>query len=184
MNRSALLDRVRRTRLPSGRRARAKSDAHRLAAEIRGELASLGLLEEQSAAAPQETDTFTLRARGSILHDFYSGIECVFVRIAEERGGGVPKGGQWRRQLLRDMGLEIPGLRPAVIDEALERSLGDFLRFRHVFRNVYGFTLEEQRMRPLEDRLPLVLGAFRRQLDEFLAWMAEHGGGSASGEKA
>lgn len=158
--------------------------ARRLAAEIRGELASLALLEEQSAAAPRETDTFSLRARGSILHDFYNGIERVFVRIAEELNGGVPKGDQWHRQLLRDMSLEIPGLRLAVIDEDLERSLGDFLRFRHVFRNVYGFALEEQRMRPLEDRLPSVLGALRRQLDEFLVWMVGDGGGSASGERA
>ena len=145
--------------------------ARRLAAEIRGEFVSLGLLEEQSAAAPQENDTFSLRARGSILHDFYNGIERVFVRIAEELNGGVPKGDQWHRQLVKDMSLEIPGVRPAVIDEDLARSLGDFLRFRHVFRNVYGFALEEQRMRPLEDRLPAVLRAFRRQVGEFLAWM-------------
>lgn len=80
------------------------------------------------------------------------------------------------------MSLEIPGLRPAVIDEDLERSLGDFLRFRHVFRNVYDFALEEQRMHPLEDRLPSVLGDFRRQLDEFVAWMVgDEGGGSEGG---
>ena len=145
--------------------------ARRLAAEIRGELASLALLEQQSATAPQAGDTFSLRARGSILHDFYNGIERVFVRIAEELNGGVPKGDQWHRQLLRDMSLEIPGLRPAVIDEDLERSLGDFLRFRHVFRSVYGFALEDRRMRPLEDDLPAVLSAFRRKVDGFLAWM-------------
>lgn len=154
----------------------------RLAAEIRGEFASLGRLEEQSAAAPREADTFSLRGRGSILHDFYSGIERVFVRIADELNGGVPKGDHWHRQLLRDMSLEIPGLRPAVIDEDLEHSLGDFLRFRHVFRNVYGFTLKDERMRPLEDKLPEVLGDFRRQLERFLVWMVGDGDSSASGE--
>ena len=155
--------------------------ARRLAAEIRGELRSLALLEEQGATAPRETDTYSLRARGSILHDFYNGIERIFVRTAEELNGGGPKGEQWPRQLLRDMSLEIPDLRPAVIDDELEGALGDFLRFRHVFRNVYGFSLEEQRMRPLEDRLPAVLGAFRRQLDEFLDWMIGDGDGSESG---
>ena len=29
---------------------------------------------------------------------------------------------------------------------------------------VYGFALEEQRMRPLEERLPAVLAAFRQQV--------------------
>ena len=145
--------------------------ARRLAAEIASELANLSLLEEQSADAPQGDDTFSLRARGSILHDFYSGIERVFVRIAEELNGGVPQGEQWHRQLVKDMSLEIPQVRPAVIDEELARSLGDFRRFRHVFRNVYGFALEDQRMRPLEARLPAVLAAFRRQVGEFLAWI-------------
>ena len=145
--------------------------ARRLAAEIASELASLTLLEEQSTGAPQGDDTFSLRARGSILHDFYSGIERVFVRIAEELNGGVPQGEQWHRQLVKDMSLEIPQVRPAVIDEELARSLGDFRRFRHVFRNVYGFALEDQRMRPLEARLPAVLAAFRRQVGEFLAWI-------------
>ncbi len=145
--------------------------ARRLAAEIANELECLSLLEEQSAGAPRGDDTFSLRARGSILHDFYSGIERVFVRIAEELDGGVPQGEQWHRQLAKDMSLEIPGVRPAVIAEELARSLGDFRRFRHVFRNVYGFALEDQRMRPLEERLPTVLSSFRRQVGEFLDWI-------------
>jgi hypothetical protein len=155
--------------------------ARRLAAEIASELESLSLLEEQSAGAPHGDDTFSLRARGSILHDFYSGIERVFVRIAEELNGGVPQGEQWHRQLVKDMSMEIPQVRPAVIDHELARSLGDFRRFRHVFRNVYGFALEDQRMRPLEERLPAVLAAFRRQVGEFLAWIVGGSNPVASG---
>lgn len=154
--------------------------ARRLAAEISNELENLSILEEQSASAPQGEDTFSLRARGSILHDFYSGIERVFVRIAEELNGGVPQGEQWHRQLVQDMCLEVPSVRPAVIDEEMVRSLGDFLRFRHVFRNVYGFALEEQRMRPLEEQLPVVLAAFRQQVGEFLTWIVGSGGGAVA----
>lgn len=155
--------------------------ARRLAAEVASELGNLGLLEEQSAAAPQGEDTFALRARASILHDFYSGVEKVFVRIAEELNGGVPQGEHWHRQLVKDMSLEIPEVRPAVIDEELARSLGDFRRFRHVFRNVYGFALEDGRMRTLEERLPAVLAAFRRQVEEFLGWVVEGRRPSAGG---
>ena len=145
--------------------------ARRLAAEIEHELQGLDALREELAAAPRNDDTFTLRARGSMLHDFYSGIERVFVRIAEELNGGVPQGEQWHRQIVTDMALDIPGVRPAVIDAALTEELGDFLRFRHVFRNVYGSLLQAERMRPLEERLPAVLAAFRRQVRAFLAWM-------------
>ena len=66
--------------------------ARRLAAEIEDELGRLDRLRDESATAPKEDDTFTLRARGSILHDFYNGVERVLVRIAEELNGGVPQG--------------------------------------------------------------------------------------------
>ncbi len=145
--------------------------ARRLAAEIEHELERLEQLREELAAAPREDDTFTLRARGSVLHDFYGGIERVFVRIAEELNGGVPHGEQWHRQMLTDMSLEIPDVRPAVIEQDLARQLADYLRFRHVFRNVYGSLLEAERMRPLEEGLPDVLAAFLTQLRVFLVWM-------------
>lgn len=144
--------------------------ARRLAAEIEEELGSLELLREQSAEVPQGEDSFTLRARGSILHDFYNGVERVFTRIAEELNGGLPQGDRWHQQLLKDMSLEIPGVRPAVIDARLANSLAEYLRFRHVFRNVYGFVLEAERMRPIEERLPVVLKAFREQVRAFLSW--------------
>lgn len=147
-----------------------KAFARRLAAEIEHELEHLEQLREELAAAPRDDDTFTLRARGSMLHDFYSGIERVFIRIAEELNGGVPQGEQWHRQLVTDMSLEIPEVRPAVIEPELARELGDYLRFRHVFRNVYGSLLEAGRMRPLDERLPAVLATFRTQVRAFLAW--------------
>ena len=146
--------------------------ARRLAAEIRHELDSLDQIRDQNAAAPRDDAIFTLRARGSILHDFYNGIERVFVRIAEELDGGVPQGDQWHRQLVTDMSIAIPGIRPAVIDPALADALGEFLRFRHVFRNVYGFVLDPERMRPLGERLPVVLATFRHQIQVFLTWLA------------
>lgn len=145
--------------------------ARRLAAEIEHELERLEQLRNELATAPRGDDTFTLRARGSMLHDFYSGIERVFVRIAEELNGGVPQGEQWHRQIVTDMSLEIRGVRPAVIDTALAEALADYLRFRHVFRNVYGSLLQAERMRPLEERLPDVLAALLTQVRTFLAWM-------------
>ena len=146
--------------------------ARRLAAEIEHDLERLEQLREELATAPRGDDTFTLRARGSILHDFYSGIERVFVRIAEELNGGLPQGEQWHLQIITDMSLEIPGVRPPVIDTALAEVLADFLRFRHVFRNVYGSPLQAERMPPLEERLPRVLASFLTQVRTFLAWMA------------
>ena len=114
-----------------------------------------------------------MRARGSILHDFYSAIERVFTRIARELNGGIPQGEQWHRQLLDDMRLDIPEVRPAVIEGPLAKVLGEYLGFRHLFRNVYGSVLDVARVTPLEDRLPDTLATFERQVRAFLSWVVE-----------
>ena len=149
--------------------------ARRLAAEVESELSSLADLDGELAKAPRHDDTYSLRARGSILHDFYNGIERVFLRIARELNGGVPRGDQWHRDLVDDMTLEIPEVRPAVIDQDLARALGDYLRFRHLFRNVYGGVLDAERMASLEERLPETLAAFRQRVEAFVSWMLDQG---------
>ena len=147
----------------------------RLKAEIESELAGLEALGSEWSGAPRHEDTYSLRARGSILHDFYTGIERIFVRIAAELNGGVPQSEQWHRELIQNMALEIPEVRPAVIDADLARILSEYLRFRHVFRNVYGYVREPERMRPLEERMPETLSVFHEQMTAFLSWMLGSG---------
>ena len=147
----------------------------RLAAEIEAELAGLDELERELANAPRQDDSYSLRARGSILHDFYGGVERVFVRIASELNGGVPRAEQWHRELVRNMTLEIPEVRPAVLDPALAEALGAYLRFRRLFRDVYGSVIEAERLHPLEERLPATLAAFRERIRAFLSWMLGSG---------
>lgn len=144
--------------------------ARRLAAEIEAEMATMAALGEEFASAPLGGDSYAIRARGSMLHDFYNCVERVFLRIARELNGGAPRGEQWHRQLIGDMALEIVGVRPAVVDRPLAESLSEYLRFRHVFRNVYG-VLDAERMASLEDRLPATMTAFRLDIEAFVAWL-------------
>jgi hypothetical protein len=71
------------------------------------------------------------------LHGFYSGLERLFQYIAEEMDGGPPRGEAWHRELLRQMTVEIAGVRPAVISAETAHGLDEYRRFRHVVRNVY-----------------------------------------------
>ena len=143
----------------------------RLAAEINDELDALDALVQELAHAPESDDSYARRARGSILHDFYNGVERIFERVARELNGGVPKAEQWHRELLDNMALGIPEVRPPLIDQPLAATLHEYRRFRHLFRNVYGTVLETGRLRILEERLPDTLVAFRRQVSAFLQWM-------------
>jgi len=147
--------------------------ARRVARELEVELESIRRLAGELAAAPRTDDTFALRARGSILHDFYTGAERLFVRLAEEVNGGVPRGDHWHRRLLQDMAIDIPGVRPAVISPELESDLSEFLRFRPVFRNVYGFVLRADRLEALERKLPVVLSRLVHEVAAFASWLAD-----------
>ena len=145
----------------------------RLRAEIGRELQGLTGLLEESDGAPSGDDPYTLRARGSILHDFYGRVEGIFERIADELDGGRPQGARWHRQLLDSMTLEIPSVRPAVITPELAGRLREFLAFRRRFRNLYGFDLYGERLTPLEARMGEVLDLFEAQVRTFLDWLTE-----------
>lgn len=119
----------------------------------------------------RDKNTFDLRAIGSMLHDFYCGVERIFERIAKELNGGVPEGDDWHRQLLRDMTLDIKGVRPPVISEEVEKMLIEYLRFRHVFRNIYGFSLEWQFMEGIVERLPSTLTKLKKELESFCVFL-------------
>lgn len=90
-----------------------------------------------------------LRGLASYVHEFYTGIESIFERIAIELGEGLPQGEYWYADLLNQMAAEQPARRPAVIDEPLRARLRDYLRFRHFFRHAYDYQVEWKKLRPL-----------------------------------
>jgi len=148
----------------------------RLAATLRVELERLAsvVAEAELALADFEQGTPSrreLRGIGDIVHDFYTGVERIFEKIAPELNGGVPAGISWHRELLEDMTLELPGIRPPVIGRATADDLAEFLRFRHLFRNLYGFELEWRRLRPLLARLPGTWRALERDVLAFLRFL-------------
>ncbi|BAS26900.1 ribonuclease toxin HepT-like protein [Limnochorda pilosa] len=145
----------------------------RLASEIAtalGEVETITQEGEELAASLPAMETPkrpTLRALGSVLHDFYTAVEDVFELIAADLDGGVPTTSDWHRRLLRSMEEPVKEVRPRVISPELGVQLRDYLGFRHVFRNVYGHRLEWTRMMPLVEGLPALSIRFRAEAEEF-----------------
>ena len=65
-----------------------------------------------------------------------------FKWIARDINGDFNPTEQWHKELLFRMTVEITNVRPAVISEVLAADLNEFLQFRHLFRNIYGFELK------------------------------------------
>ena len=144
----------------------------RLIAEMEDEIKSLTLLRgEMNDCLKMGLSHVVLRAKASVLHDFYTGIERIFTKIASELNGGLPNTPQWHIELLRDMSLPLEGVRPAVVTSRLRDALVPFLRFRHLFLNLYGFDLEPKRLYELVDLFPETLVRFLGEMDIFIQWL-------------
>lgn len=109
-----------------------------------------------------------IRSAASILHDFYSGAEKIFERIALYIDNNLPKGEEWHRELLLQMTKPFRKRKRAVTSEELFQKLKEYLRFRHLFRHIYGFELKWNRIKPLCLDMENVLNQFMFEINKFL----------------
>jgi len=114
--------------------------------DIKVEMRNLERLNKEMkdllAKIKKEPTFVEIRAAASILHDFYSGAEKIFERIALSIDKNLPKGENWHIELLLQMTKPFTGTREPVISESLFEKLKEYLKFRHLFRYIYGFKLE------------------------------------------
>ncbi|HBE44954.1 MAG TPA: hypothetical protein DDW17_05755 [Deltaproteobacteria bacterium] len=118
-------------------------------------------------------DAYLLRVKASFMADFYMGVEKIFRLIGEELNGGVPKGEVWHKKLLRNMTLEIKGVRPAIISDELYQDLVKFLGFRHVVRQAYGFQLDENKLAELEKIFEKTWKKFYHEIKKFCHFLVK-----------
>ena len=146
----------------------------RLKAEIQSECDDLRRLKDDlDSCRSVDNEMVVLRAKASIFHDFYTGVERIFTRIASELNGGIPHTPHWHSDLLKDMTLELEDIRPRIISGDLYAHLLAYLRFRHLFRNLYGFNLEENRVAELENKFFAVADGFIKEIEAFTRWLDE-----------
>lgn len=110
------------------------------------------------------------------LHDFYSGLERAFYQIAATVDEMVPTGRDWHRELLQQMAVERPQVRPAVVSTEICEALDEYLRFRHVVRNIYAFEFDSDRLGRLVQGLDSLFYRVRRELQavaDFLERLTE-----------
>lgn len=108
------------------------------------------------------------------LHSFYTGLERVFELIAGELDGGtLGRDEAWHINLLRQITLELPGVRPPVLRQETARQLDEYRRFRHLIRNIYTTALDPQRMIRLIDSLPSVWQQVGQELNAFAVFLTD-----------
>ena len=137
--------------------------------EVRSEIQKeLNNIDKLIFELNEEEKRGSRRAKGSILHDFYNSCERIFRRIVAAINGGFPMETSWHKELLYRMTIPIKNLRPAVISEELAAELNEYLSFRHLFRNIYGFELRSEQLDRLVDRFEKVSKRFKKEILIFL----------------
>ncbi|HSW11002.1 MAG TPA: hypothetical protein VLK32_08885 [Bacillota bacterium] len=119
------------------------------------------------------SDENAARIVGSYLQDFYNCFENMARVVARSiDGAGLPRGSDWHAELLRQMSMPVRGIRPGLISDGTSRILDEYRRFRHLFRNIYGFVLDAGRTVELLRQLPGAVAQLRRDVTHFMDAMS------------
>ncbi len=128
-----------------------------LSGRIREELLELAKVVDRAEQgwkkAKTQHDDYYLDGVALNLHGFYSGLEHIFKKIASSVDESIPTDSNWHQELIRQMSIEVAGVRPAVISAELRIALEEYRGFRHIVRNVYTYQLNPEKL----ERLILML---------------------------
>jgi hypothetical protein len=90
-------------------------------------------------------DEYQFAALGYTLHNLYTSFESLFFRVAKFFENNLEQS-EWHTSLLERMTLDISGVRPALVDIDFSNRIGELMRFRHLFRNLYKTPLIPQKV--------------------------------------
>lgn len=121
------------------------------------------LIEGSKRENPKATSRWAL---GAILHAFYNGVENILKRIAVAYNEKPEKSGQWHIDLLSQMA-EPNKQRPPVISPELQKTLRQYLAFRHIFRSIYTHELRWDAMAKLVSDVDAVFERISAELTCF-----------------
>ncbi len=121
--------------------------------------------------ALDEEDSLYLDSVALNLHDFYNGLERILERIAENIDEIKPEGLNWHQEILRQMAMEIPKVRPAVISQDLREELDKYRAFRHMVRNIYAHNFKIDKMKDLMENIDKVLNKIEEDLQMFCEFL-------------
>lgn len=122
-----------------------------------------------------DIDSLYLDSVALNLHNFYSGIERIFELIAEVIDEIRPSSSSWHQELLTQMSIDIPGVRPAVISQEIKDILDEYRAFRHLVRNIYTHRLKVDKLQGLVENIDDVFERVRISLISFCTFLEKLG---------
>ena len=106
-------------------------------------------------------------AGAMILHSFYSGIENILILIFKHYDGRLPSSSKWHMELL-DKAFVSDKNRNRIFSNDSQKTLEEYLKFRHFVRHSYGFQLEWERMEDLANGVNAFWGKIKEEINNFI----------------
>lgn len=123
------------------------------------------------ATRTEADPSFLLDSVALNLHGFYNGLERIFEAIGRELDGGVPSGPNRHHDLLEQMAYSLREVRPPVIRAETRDRLDEYLRFRHLIRNLYTWNLDPELLERRVADLTPTLDALDADFEQFRAFL-------------
>jgi hypothetical protein len=112
-------------------------------------------------------DSLDYAALGYTLHNIYCLMENYFLRIAKFFENSLDSETR-HRDLVRRMSIEIPEVRPALLDDDSAELIDELRGSRHIFRNIYQTKLKPAKVIEANKMLPEIIKRFKKAHREFL----------------
>ncbi|GIK57157.1 MAG: antitoxin [Chloroflexi bacterium] len=107
------------------------------------------------------------------LQSFYTGLERIFELVANEFDQAALSDKEWHKVLLALMSQPVQDVRPELLKTATAVQLEEYLRFRHVARNIYATHLNPTKLSPLVEKLPGLWVQLQIELLAFITYLQE-----------
>lgn len=107
------------------------------------------------------------------MHHIYTAMEQIFLRISKTIDLFTYQGEHWHKELLRNMTLEVPDTRPAIISKQLYPKIDNLRAFRHIVRHAYDYELDWSRLGPICLTIDGIIQKFDSEMLGFLTFISE-----------
>ena len=148
-----------------------------LSARLQNEIETLDKVvksaQSQVGKGQRTGDADFYQAAALSLQNYYGGAERIFEEVAKQVDKALPAGASSHRELLEQMGLEIPKTRPALLSPATLTKMNDYRAFRHIVIHRYGFELRSDRVADLVQQLATCHLALSEDIQTFCQFLME-----------
>lgn len=149
-----------------------------LIAELDSCIAQLDELFEKNCKATEKLktldapDEFDWAALGYTIHNIYNSMENYFLRVSKFFENNLTTG-SWHKDLINRMALDIPEIRPALLEPSDLPVIGELRAFRHAFRNIYQSQLDQDKLDTINRTVPKAISIIKKSHKQYIAQLKQ-----------